>query len=288
VLQLEIELEQLKCIPGESDSLYHQAISVPLHANKVCFGRTNLVDIILGRGTGWYLVHRFWNVSLLKQQQLGEENIVRLIRVHHPWCWMVGTGKTPEDHHYETMRRQVKKFMVLYCFSNGFPEKCGTESVVANPLFGWHFWQYLLKDVHIDIRSATLVFKNLITPSTIYAFNSRYHSMSPTFSRDKVSDGCRAKDVALGLLSHIRSEKDTEKDIEAVVEFLHPRCDRIYSSRQRLYDFRTDWVSNWCSHAIYLYDKSRDKCYEGSRAKRGSIGKALSSLAELEESFGIC
>jgi hypothetical protein len=134
-----------------------RAISVPLH----------LVDIILGRGTGWYLVHRFWNVSLLKQQQLGKENIVRLIRVHHPWCWMVGTGKTPEDHHYETMRHRVKKFMVLYCFSNGFPDKCGTESVVANPLFGWHFWQYLLKDVHIDIRSATLVLKNLITPSTM-------------------------------------------------------------------------------------------------------------------------
>ena len=32
-------------------------------------------------------------------------------------------------------------------------------------------------------------------------------------------------------------------------------------------------------------NKSRDKCYEGSRAKSGSIGEALSSLAELEEMF---
>jgi hypothetical protein len=145
--------------------------------NEVCFGRTSLVDIILHRDTGWNLVHSFWDVYVLKQQK--EENVVRLIIVHRSWCWMVGFGKAPVDYHYKKMLRRAKEFMVLCCFSNGFPGECGTETVVANPLFAWHFWKYLLKNVHVDIFAATLVFKNLITKLTVYAFNSRYHSLQP-------------------------------------------------------------------------------------------------------------
>jgi hypothetical protein len=78
---------------------------------------------------------------------------------------MVGVGKKPEDHQFESMLR-AKEFTVLYCFSDGFPGECGTESVVANPLFGWHFWQYHLNNAHSRISELKRIQRKALRQSS--------------------------------------------------------------------------------------------------------------------------
>lgn len=177
-----------------------------------------------------------------------------LVFVHESPCFMATSAPGIKVTHglIERMRKRAKEMFLLFLLKQIFSNEnapmfevdtdLNNYSIFGNILLAHTVYVHLVANVHIRRMSACLVFKNLLIPMNMNAFDDQYHGMSVEGDPKVVAanirrnNGVMEMDVVMrtvNRLGHIQEESDIDQCFEEALVILKIDEDRL------LYHFNT-------------------------------------------------